>query len=263
MFETMLVQGGEIPLLNRHLARLLKSAEALDMPPLCQESLARRCRQEAACLAGGQGVLRLTVTAGAAVRPWDDGGEASVFVQARPGRPYPEEAYPGGLSAVVSGIRRHHLSPASRHKTLNYLDSLLARREAVRRGADEALLLNGAGSLAEGATTNLFWWSDGRLCTPEVSCGALPGVARGIVLELARDVLGWTVAEGAYPPGALSGAEEAWLTNAVMGVMPLVAVDGRAVGNGRPGAYGAALREAYASFLRGLGGYDNLERMRG
>lgn len=248
LFETVRVRGGRPVLVERHLERLFRSAPVLGLPlPWGPEALAALVAECAARNGVAEGGVRLTVTAGPGPA-FSPGGEApGLVLTARRGPLYPEDAYERGCRAVIATVRRNHRSPLAGVKSLNYLDNLLARREAAARGADEALLLNVDGELAEGAATNLFFVRRGRLCTPEVACGALPGVARGRVLELAAaaaaaDAGVVAVEVGRYGPEALLEADEAFLTNALMGVMPLVAVDGRPVGEGRPGPVTQALR---------------------
>lgn len=242
LFETIRVWRGRPILLERHLDRLFASAPVVGLTlPWDRDTLARLVAECAVRNGVEEGGVRLTVTAGPGPAFAPGGAAPGLVLTARRGPLYSEDAYGRGYRAVIAAVRRNHRSPLAGVKSLNYLDNLLARREAAARGADEALLLNVNGELAEGAATNLFFVRRGRLCTPEVACGALPGVARGRVLELARPAAaageaGWVAVEaGRYGPEALVEADEAFLTNALMGVMPLVAVDGRPVGDGRPG----------------------------
>lgn len=248
LFETLRVKGGRPVLLERHLDRLFASAPVLGLTlPWDRDTLARLVAECAVRNGVAEGGVRLTVTAGPGPAFAPGGTAPGLVLTARRAPLYPEDACERGYRAVTAAVRRNHRSPLAGVKSLNYLDNLLARREAAARGADEALLLNVDGELAEGAATNLFFVRRGRLCTPEVACGALPGVARGRVLELARSAAGKdagvvSVEAGRYGPEALVEADEAFLTNALMGVMPLVAVDGRPVGDGRPGPVTLLLR---------------------
>lgn len=240
LFETIRVAGGRPVLLERHLDRLFRSAPVLGLElPWERAELAALAAEAVARNGLAEGALRLTVTAGPGPAPGPGGGPPGLVLAPRPGRP-PEAAYARGWRAAVAAVRRNHLSPLARVKSLNYLDNLLARREAAARGADEALLLNAAGEVAEGATTNVFFVLRGRLCTPAPESGALPGVMRERVLAVASALL--PVEEGRYRLAELAATEEAFLTNALLGVMPLVAVDGRPVGSGRPGPVTRELR---------------------
>lgn len=243
LFETIRVVEGRPAFLERHLNRLYSSAPVLGIAlPWSREGLTDLIGGAlAGCgAAGGEGALRLTVTAGAA-----RGVSGPGFVLYwRPGYPYPEELYERGMAAVTAAGRRNPHSLLCRIKSLNYAESFLARREAANRGADEAIFLNTAGELAEGTATNLFLVVGGRLFTPSPACGILPGVARSVVLELAREELGLQCEEGHYEPETLRTADEVFLTNALMGVMPLVSLDGRPVGGGQPGPVTRRLRMA-------------------
>lgn len=136
-----------------------------------------------------------------------------------------------GLAAVFTSLRRNESSPLSRVKSLSYADNVLARLEARRRGADEAVLLNTAGEVCCAAAANLFVVKGGTLITPPVESGALPGVTRRCLLELAAD-RGLTVREAAVLPEELWSADEAFLTNTVIGVAGLTSVEGRPIGSG-------------------------------
>jgi branched-chain amino acid aminotransferase len=170
--------------------------------------------------------------------------EPHYFVLARPLRPYPERCYAEGAVAIVATTRQNEGSPLSRVKSLSYLNHVLARIEAREAGADEALLLNGRGDLAESASSNLFAVRAGTLVTPPVESGCLPGTARAVVLETAPR-LGLTVALSPLSLPELLDADEAFLTNSLMEVMPLARVGDRPIGSGRPGPVTARLAAAY------------------
>ena len=173
-----------------------------------------------------------------------------MVVHAEPFAGYPDELYARGVRAVISGILRNERSPLSRIKSLNYLENVLARREAEARGADDALLLNTAGDLACTSAANLFLPLDGRLVTPNVTSGALPGTVRELVVAELAPQSGLEVVERAVRPEELSAAEEAFLTNALLGIVPLTEVDGLPIGTGEPGPIcaelGAGLEQSMA-----------------
>ena len=131
---------------------------------------------------------------------------------------------------LISAVRRNAGSPASRLKTLSYLDNVLARREALAGGADEALLLNGQDCLASAAAANLFWIADGRLYTPALVCGVLDGVIRAEVLAAAAR-LGAPACEVEAPASVLEGAQALFLTSSLIGVRRIGRLDGRACGD--------------------------------
>ncbi|WP_029009652.1 aminotransferase class IV [Azospirillum halopraeferens] len=236
LFETLRVAGGRVCHGDRHLARLSAGARVLDLPvPYGPDALAAAMAALIAARGLEDGVLRLTLSRGTGARgvPPPPDPHPTVLITAAPLPP------PGGpMRAVIATVtRRNEHSPLSRLKTLNYLDSVLARQEAARRGADEALLLNTAGRLAESSVANLFVVLEGRTVTPPVADGALPGIRRALLLERGH------AEERSLTPDDLARAGEAFLANS-LGLRPLVAVDGRPVGNGAPGPVWAALSAA-------------------
>ncbi len=245
VFETFRARRGAVYLLERHARRLKAGARILGIgAPLtlgslraAVQELTERCRLEDAR-------VRLTVTAG------PEGGRPSVLIQARAPTEYPERLYERGMSGRFVTVRRNETSPLSRVKSLNYLDNLLARAEARRANADEALLLNVGGFLAEGSASNVFVVHGAKLRTPRVEDGALPGVTRGALLELARTA-GISARAVSLAVEDLRGADEAFLTNSVAGVVPLVSVDGANVGTGRPGPLTRRLRALYEAAAAG------------
>ncbi|BBL78183.1 2-keto-4-methylthiobutyrate aminotransferase [Rubrobacter xylanophilus] len=252
LFETMLCREGGVPLLARHLARMRRGAEVLGMHLPPETELAGAVARTVKANGLQDGAVRLTVSRGVPeVRGLLPTGRerATVVVQAHP-YAYPEELYRRGMEAITCGIRRNERSPLARIKSLSYLENVLARREAAVRGADEAILLNTADMLAGASAANVFLVRGGGLITPEVDAGALPGVARGVVLELAGR-LGLEVEERPVEPGELAAAEGCFLTNALMGIMPVRRVDGRAVGGGEARELVARLRKEWERFLSG------------
>lgn len=249
VFETMRVRGGAVLRIERHLSRLRAGAGVLGLSPLPRdEDLADAIAMTLAANGLTEGLadatVRLTVTRGvpksrgllpeAEARP-------SLVVHTEPFTGYPAELYDRGLRSVVSGIPRER-SPLARVKSLNYLDNVLARREAEAREADDALLLNTAGDLDCASAANLFLVVDDILVTPGVASGALPGTVRGLLLTELASQAGLEVVERAVRPAELRSATEGFLTNALLGVMPLTAVDGLPIGAGAPGPTSLRLR---------------------
>jgi branched-subunit amino acid aminotransferase/4-amino-4-deoxychorismate lyase len=239
VFETFRARRGSVYRLDQHLQRLKAGAKTLSIPlpqalaelPAIVRELARQCELVDAR-------VRLTLTAGA------EGGDPSLLIEAKPVTGYPPTMYERGAAAVIASVRRNETSPLAGVKTLNYTDNVLAREAAGSEGADEAIMLNGRGLIADGSAFNVFAVRDGQLRTPTVEDGALPGVTRGAVLELASEA-GIAAEETALTPDDLQSADEAFLTNAIVGVMPLVSVDGGKIGDGRPGPLTQQVKELY------------------
>jgi len=247
LFETMRSYGGVVFRLEAHYRRLSKSAVTLDIPShLTFDGL----RTAIDILLEKNGLpdarIRLTLTAGTMSEP----GKAnpSLLITVAPITEYPTSLYERGMSAITSAVRRNETSPLSRVKSLNYLDNLLVREAARRKGADEAILLNTRGMVAEGSASNVFLVSDGRLLTPDLDSGVLPGITRAAVIELAAGA-GIACAEGEVDPATLSKAEEAFLTNSIMGVMSLTRIDGKPIGDGRPGPTTETISRLYAGIV--------------
>ena len=248
LFETMRARAERVLRLNEHLARLRAGAAMLDLALLPDDALRAAIAKALRAHAYPDGVARLTVTRGV-----DPGRgleisatlEPTIVVRVTPFVAPQTKVYQHGISAVVSSIRRNDTSPLSHVKSLNYGDNILARREARRRGADDALLLNTKGEVACATAANLLMVSDGTLYTPPVESGALPGVTRGAVLEAAA-TLGIPASIEPLTLERLAAAHEAFLTNTVMGVLPLTRLEGRPIGDGVPGAMTGTLAAAYA-----------------
>jgi branched-chain amino acid aminotransferase/4-amino-4-deoxychorismate lyase len=229
LFETVLFKAGRAVLWEPHLARLTRGCAALGLPAPVTDDLASQA--DAAIAAAGLGAaraaVRLTWTAGSGGRGLD-----------RPSPLQPRLIVSAAASAlpesparlVTSSVRRNEGSPASRLKTLSYLDNVLARREALAAGADEALMLNGRGHLASAAAANLFWIADGRLYTPALDCGVLDGIMRGQVIAAAGRV-GAPVVEADVPSSDLKGAEALFLTSSLIGLRRVASLDGESCGD--------------------------------
>jgi branched-chain amino acid aminotransferase len=235
--------GGRVFLLGEHLRRLAASASFLRLRlPYTQTQLAEAVN----LVAGGDSSIRLTVTRGqhTGSLSLETDHPPTVIIQAKPVVDYPEEYRRSGMPVCVSAIRRDEASPIVRHKTLNYLESLLARAEAAERGCGEALLLNTAGFVAEGATSNVLWVRRGEVCTPSVDAGLLAGIVRELVIRLccAERI---RVHEGLFAAGELLEADEVFLTNSLMELMPVRSIDGQEIRGGAPGPVTSRLVQAY------------------
>ncbi len=256
LFETMRTYNGKIFLLDRHLKRLSESAKALgisktlagiDLEQACADTVKANNLKEAR--------LRLTVTAGEA-GPFpgrEQGAAVTVLVAATVYTPLPDAAYEKGYKALISSFRRDSQSLLSRLKSTSYLLSVLAKKEAESAGMDEALLLNERDAISEGSISNVFFIKQGELVTPPVASGILPGITREVVLELAAGSKIRAV-EADIRVSDISRFDEAFLTNSVMEIMPLVAIRDKTgktanIGSGRPGEVTKRLMNAYREMV--------------
>jgi len=263
LFETMRAYDGCIFRLDRHLVRLYHSAEVLGLAPnviaspgpegsegAAKQSLETACLQTLNANKLKDARLRLTVTAGEGDMTPDPTtcSGLTVLVTAKNLIPLPPEKYELGFKAVLSSVHRNSQSPLSRLKSTSYLDNLLARMEAKAAGADEAILLNERGVLAEGSTSNIFLVSKGILITPSLESGVLPGITREAVLEIAQ-ALSIRTEEREVELRELMEADEAFITNSILEIMPLTWFDGNPIGTGKLGQLTKKLMAAYTKLV--------------
>lgn len=238
IYEVIRTRGGRPVAFAQHLERLRHSAHAtyLQLPWTDAEISARiRTAFEASGLA--EAYLRLVVTRGSGpmtLSP-DLCREPSMIVYALPlVLPSAAEIERGMGIVIPSRLRndRRALAPAA--KTGNYLNNVLALVEAKRAGGDDAVMLNADGHVTEATTANVFWVKGAEVFTPSLDCGILAGITRTLLIWAMRQE-GFAVVEGRFPPAALRGADEVFLTGTIRGVSPVVRIDGKNAGDGRPG----------------------------
>jgi len=250
VFEGIRVYGGRPFLLDEHLDRLEASARALVLDlPAAREEIAEVCREAIARSGHEDGYLRLVVTRGVGalgVSPHTC-PRASLIVISAPLSLYPPERYRDGVRLITSSLRRSAsdaLPPQI--KSLNYLTSVLASIEARRQGADEAVLLNAQGLIAECTADNLFVVSRGRVLTPSVASGALAGITRALVMRLLGEQ-GIESAEVPLTPADAWTADELFLTGTGAEIVPVCEIDGRPLPVARP--ITDRVRAAFAAYI--------------
>jgi branched-chain amino acid aminotransferase len=249
LFETMLVRGWRPFRLDRHLSRLSRGLAVMQIPAPRRLDAWLRDAIEAESDPTDRS-LRVTVTRGAGgvgLAP-PAAPETTTIITIGPMPAFPESTYQSGLVLhLASGCRNQRASTAGL-KTLAYTDAVVALLEAQRAGADEALLLDTDGHCSEATASNLFVWTGSRLLTPPESCGALPGVTREAVIEIAR-ADGLAVEERAFGPEVLLEAEEAFLTSSLRRLAPVVRLDTTRIGTGVPGRMTVRLSAAYDALV--------------
>jgi branched-chain amino acid aminotransferase len=238
IFEGIRFYNGRVFRLEEHLARLWDSARSicLEIPMTVREmtdALLETIRQNDL----REGYIRLLVTRGVGnlglnpaqcVRP-------SVIIITAQIALYPESVYKNGLTLATVATRRPNpasLNPAV--KSLNYLNNVMARIEATLAGADEALMLNDAGYVAECTADNIFVLKHGQIFTPPIAAGALRGITRAVVFEIAAE-LGIKIHETNITRHDVFIADECLLSGTAAEVIPVIKVDGRTIGDGKPG----------------------------
>ncbi len=242
IFETMRFYGGGVIYLDTHLKRLKASAKLIGLGVPYSEGKLKKIIGEAVkrCTAG-EIYIRLTL--------FKSLKGAGILLIARKYQPYPPRKYKKGFSAGVCPFRQNEKSFLAQIKTTSYILYKLAYSWAKREGFDEAVVLNSLGHIAEGSRANIFFAKRGKIFTPALECGCLSGVTRQAVFELAKGA-GFKVHAGKFRPADLYAADEAFMTNSLIGVMPLVSVGNRLIGAGKPGKITLGLMEKYNALSR-------------
>lgn len=248
IFEGIRVYNGNVFRLEQHLKRLYDSAKSILLEiPHEKEVLAEIVCETLRRNQFDSAYIRLVVTRGAGNLGLDPFlcEKAIVIVIAEQLALFPSELYERGISVVSAATRRNRpdgLSP--KVKSLNYLNNILVKIEAHRAGASEALVMNSEGYVVEGSGENVFLVRDGQLWTPPVYLGALEGITRGAVMELASQ-LGYQVHREPFMMHDVYVADEVFLTGTAAEMIPVVKCDDRVVGDGRPGPITAQLHRAF------------------
>lgn len=248
VFEGIRAYNGRVFKLKEHIDRLFCSAKAILLEiPLSHAAMMKAvvdtCRRNKL----RDGYIRLVVTRGVGTLGLNPNKckKPSVIVIADRIQLYPQELYDRGMEIVtVPTVRNLHsaLNPAV--KSLNYLNNILAKIEANIAGCEEAIMLNAEGYVAECTGDNLFILKQGHMSTPPLSAGALYGITRGVVIELAREA-GIPVSEPNLTRYDLYNADECFLTGTGAELIPITKIDGRVIGSGKPGPITRSLVQKY------------------
>jgi len=238
IFEGIRIYGGNVYRLDDHLERFELSARAIMLTlPLTRAQLAEAVCETCRRNNLNDGYIRLVVTRGVGdlgLAPWSC-ANPTTFVIASKITLYPQEYYDNGLAIVTVPTRRiapDALPPTV--KSLNYLNNILAKIEAKQAGALEAIMLNAQGYVAECTADNVFVVQKGEIITPAASAGALKGITRATVFDIARE-LGIPMREADLTRYDVWCADECFLTGTGAEVIPVVKLDGRVIGTGKPG----------------------------
>ena len=238
--------------LDEHLKRLHRSAEGIDLViPFDDFWFREEIERTLTYAANSESYIRIVVTRGVGDINIDPSSCDSplVLIYVTPAHISPRDWYDNGIHLAIVNIQRNSknaLNPGI--KTGNYLNNVLAKIESGRLGAHDALMLNSLGHLTESTTSNFFFVRDGGLMTPSLDCGILAGVTRDVVIQLSQEN-GFLVEEGSWPIEILESADEMFLTGSVKHLMPVTCLDGKAVGDGKPGPITRSLICLYENFL--------------
>lgn len=238
VFEGIRAYNGRVFRLEEHVERLFYSAKAILLtipmtPQQVADAVVATCRRNKL----KEGYIRLVVTRGVGTLGLNPNRckQPSVIVIADKIQLYPKEMYEQGMAIVTVPTTRNlpnALNPAI--KSLNYLNNILAKIEANNSGCEEAVMLNSQGYVAECTGDNLFIVKGKHLYTPPLSAGALYGITRGVVLDIAREA-GYSASEPDLTRYDLYNADECFLTGTGAELIPVVKIDGRVIGKGVPG----------------------------
>jgi branched-chain amino acid aminotransferase len=238
IFEGLRAYRGKVFRLDQHIKRLYESAKAIWLEiPMTPAQMSGAVKEAVRVNQIDDGYIRLVVTRGAGTLGLDPNrcSNPQVIIIADAIALYPQELYENGLEIVTVSVQR--MSPAAlspRIKSLNYLNNILAKIEGLKAGCIEALMLNHKGEVAECTGDNIFIVRDGVLWTPPLEAGILEGITRDAVIEVARDA-GIEVRELPMTKHDVYIADECFLTGSAAEVIPVVKLDNRTIGTGKPG----------------------------
>lgn len=253
VFEGMRSYGGKVFRLKAHLDRLWASAKAIWLNiPMSQEEMTKAVNETLATNGIRDGYIRLVVTRGAGALGLDPNkcSDPQIIVIADHIQLYPKEMYENGLEIITaSTIRNHSAALSPRIKSLNYLNNIMAKIEGLQAGCVEALMLNAKGEVAECTGDNIFIVRKGVLMTPPIDAGILEGITRDAVIELAQQ-MEIPVQQVPFVRHDVFIADECFLTGSAAEVIPVVKVDSRVIGDGKPGAITKKLIERFVRLTR-------------
>jgi branched-chain amino acid aminotransferase len=248
VYETLRTYGRVPFLFSDHMARLRRSAGMIALPvPWTDADLLADVEKTMAACAGGDLYIRILVTRGIgdlSYHPTATPAPTLVIIT-KPLPGFPETTFTEGIRVALVAVRRNHpdaLNPQI--KSNNLLNNAMAMQEAIRLGADEALMRNQAGCVVECSQSNFFAVTNGVLRTPPLTDGLLPGITRQFVIGLATE-LGIRVDEGPLLPVEAQGADEAFITGTTREITPVTRIDDAPVGDGRPGPITRQLLSAF------------------
>jgi len=253
VFEGIRAYHGRVFKLKEHIERLFYSAKAilLELPlshAQLMKAVVETCRKNKL----RDGYIRLVVTRGIGTLGLNPNRckNPSVVIIADKIQLYPQEMYERGMAIVtVPTTRNLHNAVNPAIKSLNYLNNILAKIEANIAGVEEAIMLNSEGYVAECTGDNLFIIKNGAMFTPPLSAGALYGITRGVVIDMAREA-GMVVSEPNLTRYDLFNADECFLTGTGAELIPVTKIDGRVIGTGKPGPMTRSLVERYHALTR-------------
>lgn len=251
VYEVMRTSGGQPVDYQPHIARLYRSANLLALQVPARDDVAEAVTRTLRAANNPESYIRIMVTRGSGEIGLDIdlANKPTLIVIVKPLRLPPEAAYSRGIALRIVGVQRtskRAVDPAV--KSGNYLNNIMALREARKHGADEGLMCDHEGRVVEGSTSNLFVVRAGRVTTPGRDVDLLQGITRARVIQLARES-GLSVEEEPLSPAQVRAADEVFITSSIRGVIPARQVDDAVLGSA-PGPVTARIMELYAGYLR-------------
>jgi branched-chain amino acid aminotransferase len=248
VFESLRTYQGAPFQLEEHIKRLLNGLKSLRIrAPLSAAQLKAAVLKTLAANRSKESYIRIMITRGPAkshgLDPKNVVGKPTVIIMVEEQKPYPKNIFSQGWKAIISSLIRPEV-PTSRIKSLNYLNNVLARMEAGKASADEALMLDAKGNVVEGTISNLFMVKFGTLYTPPADAPILPGLTRNLVIKLAKQSA-FRVVEKAINPRELYTADECFITFTGAGIVPISRIWNKKIGSGKCGPITASLIRLY------------------
>ena len=251
IYETLRSYNGTPFKLSEHLDRMRYSAKQLkisfgytnkDISEWINKLIEKNCSQDA--------YIRITLSrgAGGGRLQMDEGIEPTILVQVKPLTPYDRRLYEEGMSLVVSNYRRSTSCPISCHKTTNLLKSIMMKEEAKKRSADEAIIVNTEEYVTECVVSNIFFVNNGKVVTPSLNTNILPGITRSTVLDICNES-SIPAGEERFKVETLLNADEVFITNSLMEIMPVSKIDDTKIGKVIPGKVTQQLMSVYKNFV--------------
>ncbi|MAW39667.1 MAG: branched-chain amino acid aminotransferase [Kiritimatiellaceae bacterium] len=256
VFEGIRIYNNRVFLLSEHIDRLYDSAKAIALTiPMEKEEMMEAVAETCRANELSDGYIRLVVTRGKGslgLNPYLCDHPEIIIIAAKI-QLYPRDLYENGLKIVTVGTVRNHPEAINpRIKSLNYLNNVLAKIEAINAGCMECLMLNHKGEVAEASGDNVFAIRKGTIITPPSHSGALEGLTRNKVIELAKNA-GYEVIESPMARYDLYVADEVFLTGTAAEIISVVEIDKRPIGDGKPGSITDHLATLYADYARSNG----------
>jgi len=237
VFETMRSYAGVVFKIDRHLGRLNKALKVLKIrPPYPKEIIEKAVYKTLETNGLKSAYIRLTITRG--------GADPTAVIIVREFEGSPAAMYRNGITVKIANTRQNEYSPLTGIKSLNFLNYIIAKEESMAEGFDNAILLNTKGDVAEGSTSNVFMVKKNRLITPAISCGILPGITRGVIIEIAGRMK-IKVRERRVSPKELLSGDEVFLTNSLAEVLPVTKIGAKKIDDGMPGDLTKLLHISY------------------